>query len=74
MDTLWHDLRYSARMLWKNSGSTLIATITLALGSIGNCFWMPGREDNEWMWKVSSILPSIGEASESGALLELQTS
>ena len=32
MQTIWQDLRFAARMLWKRGGLTLIAVVTLGLG------------------------------------------
>ena len=32
MKTFWQDIRFAARMLWKNTSVTLVAVVTLALG------------------------------------------
>jgi predicted permease len=32
IEDLWRDLRYGARMLWKNPGFTIVTALTLALG------------------------------------------
>lgn len=32
LETLWHDMRYGLRMLWKSPGWTAVMSVTLALG------------------------------------------
>nr|MBA2340496.1 ABC transporter permease [Pyrinomonadaceae bacterium] len=36
MNTLWQDMRFAARMLWKNKSVTVVALITLAFGTGAN--------------------------------------
>jgi putative ABC transport system permease protein len=36
VESLWHDVRFAARTLWKNPGFSLAAILTLALGIGGN--------------------------------------
>jgi len=77
MQRFWQDLRFGARMLLKTSASSLIATITLALGisantaifSIINAALLRSLPFTEaewlvmiWIWQTHPDIPRSGPA------------
>ncbi|HEU0178685.1 MAG TPA: ABC transporter permease [Blastocatellia bacterium] len=65
VETLWQDLRYGARMLFKRPGFTLIAVITLALGI--------GANTAIFTWIKAIILQPLPGVAESRRLVTLHS-
>ncbi len=80
MQTLWQDLRYGARMLWKKPGFTAVAVLTLALGIGANTaiFSMINSvlikplpyPDSEQLVNIWETVPSGGRNSVSGGVFK----
>ncbi len=65
MNSIWADVRYALRMLWKNPGFALIAVITLALGI--------GANSTIFSWIDSTLLTPIPGVAHGNAYVELVT-
>jgi putative ABC transport system permease protein len=78
LEEIWLDLRYGARMLAKNSGFTVVAVLTLALGigantaifSVVNALLLrpyPYKDQDRLVWLWETRLPEIPRNSPSPA-------
>src|SRR5438874_13414098 len=66
MTTLWHDVRYSLRMIAKSPGYAVIAILTLALGI--------GANTTIFSWINSTLLNPVPGLSHSSEVVSLTLS